>query len=342
MKHILLSLLLVPTLALAGEADVACTLERSKAEVAASVLGAPAAYGTIGQDPVSTTKIIIVGVSQSLSGHVQAGKIREAAEARCDALRASLALDSYARWAESSVQHSATVAELKVLEDAISMARANVDVLEPQLRAETVTISQMNDARGVVLQLEARHADLLRLISSAIVAPPPTSSLQQMIQVAQEADARAAELDAEAQAAAGWDVAAQVGVRQEFGGGGQSAFGTVTFKYSFGAQAASRAARDVGAQTKELAAISEAGYAQTVARQAKELQALVSIERTASDATLRELSQLRLIRLSVAGVNTALGQNTARALDVQIKALEAEQMGSLNRLVGYKALLQKF
>jgi len=50
MKYLLL---LLPLVANAGELQLACNLERSKAEVQASTLAAPSVYGSLGQDPIS-------------------------------------------------------------------------------------------------------------------------------------------------------------------------------------------------------------------------------------------------------------------------------------------------
>jgi hypothetical protein len=323
----------------AGEAQLACNLERSQAEVRASTLSAPQAYGSLGQDPITSSKSAIAGISQSFSGRVQASKIREAAEARCDAIRSTLAIEENARFAVASIQHDSATAELRMIEKAILLAKSNISQLDAQLSAQTITISTHTEARSELIALEQRQSALLRTLSAVVIRTP--GNIGSLLEVARQNEATAARLIAEAQSESGWDVVAQAGVRQPLTGGSSTTFGTISFKYSFGYNASKDAARAVGSQTAELLAAQQGGFTQTVLRQRKELQSLVEAETLSIATTARQIEHLNRVRNSMVGIETALAQNTSRALDLQLLILAADESASQVRLAGYKALLEK-
>lgn len=338
MKSLLL--LLIPFAAQANEAQLACDLERSKAEVQASTLAAPAAYGSVGQDANTGDKNVIVGISQSFSGRSQASLIREAAEARCDAIKATTQLDEHARFAVLQVKRDAAIAELAIVEKAIELAKSNITLLDQQLKAQVITINQHTEARQVLVALESRQANLLRTLS-VVVIPPQNATVQSLLETSRISESQAARLSAKASAETGWDIVVLAGGRQPISGDQKAgAFGTITFKYSFGSSAAQDAATKVGADTAALLAAQQGGYTQTIIRQRQELQLLAEAEILASATVARQLVNLRQVYSSLAGLDTVLALNTKRTLDLQIKSLEADFAGANIRLAGFTSLLE--
>jgi hypothetical protein len=333
-------LLLIPFAVHANEAQLACNLERSKAEVQASTLSAPAAYGSAGQDTNAGDKNVIVGISQSFSGRSQASLIREAAQAKCDAIKATTQLDEHARFAVLQVRRDAAIAELSVVERAILLAKSNIALLDEQLRAQVITINQHTEARQVLFALEARQANLLRTLS-VVVVPPQNATVQSLLEVSRISESQAARLSAKASAETGWDVVILAGGRQPLTGDQKAnAFGTITFKYSFGTSSAQDAAKRVGTDTAALLAAQQGGYTQTIIRQRQELQSLIETETLASATSSRQLAHLNQVLSSLVGLDTVLALNTRRVLDLQIKSLEADLASANVRLAGFTSLLE--
>lgn len=331
--------LLLPLIANAGELELACNLERAKAEVRASTLAAPSAIASLGQDAASGEKALLAGISQSISGRKQAALIRESAEAKCGALRATLQLDEHARWSQLQVQREGTLAALKLIEQAILLAKSNISQLDAQLAAQTITINQHTEARQSLVALEARQADMLRNLA-VVLAPPPNTNIASLLESAREHEANSARLAAQAQAENGWDVVLSAGARQPQHGGA-TPYATIGLRYSFGAAAAAAAARDVGRNTELLLAEQEGGYTKTVFRQRDTLKGLVQAETLATTSAAGQIEHLSKIRSTLVGIDTALALNTLRGLDLQLLALQAELAGAKTRLAGYKALLLK-
>jgi hypothetical protein len=336
MKYLLL---LLPLAANASELQLACNLERSKAEVRAATLAAPAAIASVGQDAVSGEKALIVGISQSLSGRKQANLIRDSAEAKCDALHSTLQLDEHARWSQLQVQRASMLVELKLVEQAILLAKENIAQLDAQLTAQTITISQHTEARQSMVALEARQAEILRSLS-VVSAPPPNTNIANLLASSRQHEANSARLAAQAQAETGWDVVISAGARQPQNGSA-APYATIGLRYSFGAPAAAAAARDVGRNTELLLAAQQGGYTQTVLRQRDTLKALVQAETLASSTAARQITHLKRVRASMVGIDTALALNTIRSLDLQLLILQAEASGAETRLAGYNALVLK-
>jgi hypothetical protein len=334
MKYLLL---LLPIFAHAGEAQLACNLERSKAEVQASTLAAPSAIGQVGQDPTTGTKSLIVGLSQSFSGRSQAALIREAAEAKCDAIRATLQLDEHARWSQLQVSRDGFMAELRVIEEAILLAKANITFLDAQLAEKIITINEHTNARQSLVVLESREAELLRNLSTSVL-PPPESNISSLLETSRHAESQAARLTAQASAERSWDIVVSGGARQPQSGNA-TPYATIGFSYSFGSGDSRRAAQQVGEYTEALAKEQQGGYTQTIIRQQETLKKLIEAETLAAATSARQEEHLRQIRTPIMGIDTALALNTLRSLNLQLKVLEADRVGAETRLSGYKALL---
>lgn len=334
-----LILLLLPTLAFgASEAQIACSLEKAQAEVQATTLAAPAAFASVG-DPTSAEKTVILGVTQSLSGRSRADTIRQAATAKCDALQATLQLDEQAKWSLAQIQRDSAEQELRGIDDAIGLAAVNLALLDQQLEAKTITIIDHTAARTELAALEQHRADLKRIVAITVL-PAPKASASELIARAQRQEANAAALTAKANADGAWDVTVSTGMRQPISGGNATPFVAMTAKYSFGLEASRQAARDVGKYTQQLMQVQQSGYAQTDKRQSQDVDRLIVVERASASSLHNQLDQLQRIYASLHGLDTALALNTARSLEIQMKALQAQIAGTEARQRGYEALLQ--
>jgi hypothetical protein len=330
--------LLFPLTSLANEAQLGCNLERDKAEVSASILAAPQAVAQVGQDAATGQKSVIAGISQSLSGRVRAGLTREAAEARCDALRSTVLIETYGRSAVITVQRGAARVELKSIEKAIDLAKTHIAQLDNQLIAQVITINQHTQARQTLLELETKQAALMRVLAKVV---EPTEPIINLLDSARVAEGRAAQYLAESTAASGWDVKVAAGARQPFDGGSAQPYANITFTYSFGYSASKEAAARVGHSTEVYLASQGSGYTQTVLRQQKELAQLYDTEVLTATQTARERVALQKVRASLVGLNTVLALNTLQELDIQLLALIAQEQGAEARAAGYKKLVQE-
>ena len=338
LRYTPLVLALLSHVALADEAQTACNLEKFRAEVQALVLESPTAFGSVG-DSATSEKNITLGVAQSLSGPRQAALIRQAAEAKCDSIRASVQLDSYSQWAQLQVQRDGALEELGLIEQALRMAKENIARLDPQLAARTITLSDHAQAVTALAEIEKRQDVLIKTLAVVAVQPPETNVMT-LVETLQMREAQAAELAARSQAETGWDTTVSAGVRQPMSGNqGTQPFATIGFKWSFGYSAARDAARNVGIQTGELLREQQNGYTQTVLRQRDTLRQLIKAEKLEMSSIRWHVGNLRQTRASVQGIDTALAQNTLRSVNLQLSVMEAQLAGTLARLDGYKNLL---
>jgi hypothetical protein len=336
---ILATILLIPSISLANEANLACDLERSQTEVQASTLYAPHVIGQVGQDATSGAKSLIIGLSQSFSGRSQASLLREAAVAKCDAIRATLQLDEYARWAQLQVNREGFKAELQLIEKAIDIAKINISFLDIQLKEKLITIVDHAAAYQALVALESRQSELMRNLSTVILQIPETN-VNVILQIARTAQGKAAGLSAKAVAERGWDIIVSAGARQPQSGSA-TPYATIGFNYSFGSAGAQRAAQEVSEYTEALAAAQQGGYTQTVVRQRETLANLIQAETLAVATSSRQEAHLSSVRSSIIGIESTLVLNTVRSLDLQLKVLEADRVSAETRLNGYRDLLDQ-
>lgn len=322
------------------EADAGCRLERTKTEIQARLAEAPQAFGSLGQDPVTTARSAIAGVSQSFSGRLQASKLREAVESRCAALRATADLDDHMRSAVTLVEKEGAMIEMRHLEEAKRMAAENVIELRRQLSAQTVTVTQYMEARAQMESVETKSTELLKLLAVSL-KKPGDFNLREAIETSRREEGRAARLTAEAQASSGWDVVVQAGVRQPLQGGAANTFGNVSFKWSFGQPDAQRAAKRVEEEVMAYASAKEGGYAQLIAHQRESLSKLVDAETQRRFDILKHVREVKAELETLKSLDTAAAQNVRRSLNLEMKLLESERDGSLERNRGYTKLLNQ-
>jgi hypothetical protein len=334
MKYLLL---LFPLIATAGEAELACKIQRNQAEVQATILESSRAFGSVGQDASTGKKTGVIGISKSFAGERRARLLREAADQKCMAINASLELDELSRWSQLTIIRSGAVAELSELDKAIAFSQSHIKLLDAQLAAQVITINQHNDARQTLVGLEMKRTELLRTLSTAIQPVPSVNAMDLASSVAMH-EGNAAELLAQASAEGGWDIVIAGGARQEFGGKA-AAFATITATRSFGLEESRMAAVEIGRDTKLLAETQQGGYAQVISRQADTVFNLLVTEAASSQTIQQQIEHLKRVRTNIQGVDTALAQNTLRGIDLQLLTLQASRAGSAARTAGYANLL---
>lgn len=331
------------------EIDVACDLEKAKAEITASILESPYAYGSINNAP--NDKAATAGIGYSLAGRSKAKAIREAADARCTAVAATLELDEQQRWTMLSISKAGAKAELVVLLEAKKRSDEQLLFIRSQLKAQTVTLAEFSGARQAQNAIDSRISQL-----KAILSEPSTLSasktFRELLELAKSSTVRAAELEARAAAESAWDISAVIGGRKELGSGspGSSSSGDIgrgtpfiglTFRWSFGYSAANSAVRTVRERTERLFVISRAGYIQTADRLLSQVQDLLKIEREREAFVSSQVRETEQLLASFGSLDTALALNTKRSLELQHNIQQAELAGVKRRIAEYQAFISR-
>jgi hypothetical protein len=328
-------LFIIPTIAMASEQQIACNLEKDRSEVQASILSSPQIFGSVGD--VTSEQNAVIGVSQSFSGIRRARLMREAAESRCNALRATVSLDRHGIYAVTGIQQKAASSELIAINNALGLAIKNMELLDAQLAAQAITVIQYNSAKQVILELNSRKADLIRLLGKQVEF---TDSVAGFVDAARIAEANAARLSAEAISESGWDVKVSAGARQSISGNTSTkSFATLTFTYSFGYSSSREAARRVGLDTEQAMSEMSTGYARVIHRQRNELEGMIVAEEVLIPSIKYQLGNVESILKVLEGVETKAGINTKRELEIQKIVLNGRLVGSEIRRDGYKSLL---
>lgn len=348
MKKLLLIAALITSTVHATELEASCDLERARAEVLATVIEAPYIYGSVSN--AANDKGATLGAGYSFAGRSRAKLIRAAADARCTALGATLVLDEQRRWLLVTINKAAAKAELELLLVAKVKAAEHVQLLQAQLNAQTATLAEYNAARQAQQALDSRMAQL-RLALAEPSQPITERALDELLATARTATARAAELDARANAEAAWDLSLIAGGRKEFTGtsspsftaskGGGAPFVGLTFSWSFGSSAAQRAATAVKDSTERLFTVSEAGYATFANKLLERAAATLKTEQERERTLAAGLQETEAMLASLGALSTASALNVKRTFALQALTQQAELAGVRKRVSEYQAFMQR-
>lgn len=303
-------------------ASASCDLEKAKAEVAASLAGAPRAFASVGE-ATSSEKNAVVGMSSSLAGHRSASLLRQAAEHGCSAIAAAEVVEQHLAFSELALKRAAAKAELPVVEKAITHTDQLVKRLTAQFAAKTATLSVVVEAQQRLLTLQQKQAELLSVLSKQ--GEHPAGNISGALSAARFHEAEAARLQAEAQAVRGWDVVVSAGARRPLNGGTTEPFASISFTWSLGERAASKAASEVGRLSEQSAAERKLGATQLVIRREQELETELKIidRRIADLLNARKPVEQGLAKL--AGLDSAEAIAVRDSLILNELQLEAEQ-----------------
>lgn len=349
MKILPTLVLLFPIISHSNEVDVACDLEKSKAEIVALTSENPFISSSIGNDE-NNDKTITIGISQSLSGKSKARHIRSAANAKCNAISAVIKLEQAIKWSILEINQAAAEEELKLINEAIILANSNLKFIQEQLETKNTSISQYSSILEVVNVLEKRKLNLEKTLAVVIIKVSDIS-LTELVEMAKNQEALTQSELAKASADSGWDIIWSVGAKQTFEktkindpSKPQNAAIPqiqILFKYSFGAGKASNIAKSVEQKTKNLLESQELGFSKTIDRLRRELVQLVKLESATVESSSKYLKELTILRQSVQNVDSFLGQNSYRDFNLRIKILQADYYSSQQKRLGYVKLLDR-
>lgn len=350
-KLILITSLIASTAASAvtqDEVALTCDLEKAKAELSASILEMPYVYGSVSNQ--SNDKGVTAGVGYSFVGRTKAKLLREAADARCTAVAATLELDEQQRWLLVSIAKAGARAELEGLLDARKRVAEQTSFLQAQLSAKTVTINEYNAVRQAAQGIESRISQL-RLTLTDPSSVSSTKTIRSLLEVAKAQTVKAAELEAKVSAEAAWDVSVVAGGRKDIqswspsgnSGDGKAAapFIGVTFRWSFGGGAANKAVATVKDRTERLFAASTSGYVQSADRLLLQVTDALKAERDREDMLSKQLRETEGLLATFRTLDTALALNTKRTLELQAVVQQAELAGVRRRTAEYQAFMSK-
>lgn len=340
----LLAILLVSafTNVYGSEAEIACDLERAKAEVLASTVEAPYLYGSVSN--AANDRGATLGAGYSLSGRSKGKLMRESANAKCSAIAATIQLDEQQRWLLANIRKAGARSELKSLLEARQKMNEHITALDLQLKNQTITAAEFNSAKQTQANIEDR-INGIRLLLAEPTQPINIVGLRNLIDTARNNIARAAELDAKIQAENSWDISAVIGGRKEFGDNPRpdrsnnppgDPFVGLTFRWSFGAEKSYSAVRTVKQKTEELFASSKAGYAQTIDRLVAQINEFVRVESDRETFLDGQHKETNNWIASFRRVDTALAINSKRALEIQALVQKSELDGIRRRLADYR------
>lgn len=334
---------ILPILAYAQtEAELACDLERAKAEVMAATAESPYIYGSVSN--ISNDKGATLGAGYSLAGRSRGKLMRESAAAKCSAIAATLQLDDQQKWVLANIRKAGARTELTTLLEARKQIDEHVNSLQNQLKANTVTLAEYNSARQVQDSIEDR-INTLRLVLAEPTQPINITSIRGLIETAKYNVSRAAELDAKIQAESSWDITAVVGGRKNFGDNpspnspsnnpGDPYVG-IQFKWSFGADKANNAVRVVKEKTEQLFVRSQSGYVQTMDRLTQQITEANKVEQERQTVLQTQIQETQNWLNSIRTVSSASAMNIRKSLEVQLSIQTAELNGIKRRINEYQ------
>lgn len=338
-----LTVLLFPLASYAQtEAELACDLERAKAEVMAATVESPYIYGSVSN--ISNDRGATLGAGYSLAGRSRGKLMRESAAAKCSAIAATLQLDDQQKWILASIRKAGARTELTTLLEAKKQIEEHINSLKNQLTANTVTISDYNNAKQVQESIEDK-INSLKMILTEPTQPVNIISIRGLIETAKYNVSRAAELDAKIQAESSWDITAVVGGRKNFGENpspdspnnkpGDPYVG-IQFRWSFGADKAKDAVKVVREKTEQLFVKSQSGYVQTIDRLTQQITEANKIESERQSILQSQIQETQNWLNSIRNVNSAAAMNTRKSLEIQLSVQTAELNGIKRRLNEYQ------
>jgi hypothetical protein len=348
-KSTLIALALLPLASLAQtEAEIACDLERAKAEVMAATVEMPYVYGSVSNDPNNDG--VTVGAGWSLSGWSRGKIIRETANAKCSALAATLQLDEQQRWVVASIIKTGAKTELIGMLEARRRADEQLEFLKQQLEARTVTVNEYNSARSALASIESRIDELKKILAQPTL-PININNVRGLVETAKVNLARAEELDSKVKAESAWDVSAVVGGRTDLGGSGSGSsssslsgstpFVGISFKWSFGSGSANAAVKTVREKSEQLFGAKQAGYVQSLDRLVAQISDSMKVDQERETFLQNQLRETSRLMSSIKSIDTALANNMKRTYVLQATVQQAELDGVRKRLGEYQLFMSK-
>ncbi len=326
--------------AFADEAQVACDLIQSQADLTSSLLEYPKGFSFVGNPGITQTAVpnnqqyAVVGLRQSLGGIFQANKIQKASQAECEATRATIELDAFLRWIKSNILYKSAEVEMPYLKQALKLAQQFKAISKQQLLAGLITLNDYQASSSAVHEVGER----MRLLQDNLAVkyrPINNENLKDHMLAYVNNFSRSEELKAQSIADSGWDVLLSAGGRQDLknyspGSANSSLFGSITFEYSFGFNKSSSAAKSIGLGTYKLSILKETGYVSSIYALKDEFEGLKKSEEVFSSSVKSMLDEDIDLKKSIYSTSNLAYYANAK-LDLQIELLKSELAGSMLR-----------
>jgi hypothetical protein len=341
MKKLLL-LMLIPYSVFAGEVDTACQLYKAKADSQAEILIMPQLFVSAGSSN-NTQQTISAGITESISNYRKGTYLQEAAEANCDAIKATTLLDKHGKFGFQNVLNMGAKAELTSLDNALSITDDTISVMQDKLKSKIITVTQYEEVKTLRDMITDRQTVLLGVLSKSVIKED--ENLTDTYIQARDASARAASLEAKANATSGWDITVSAGGVQPIGNimpgtqlGTQGVL-SVTAKYSFGEYSSRKAADQVEILSKQLMDEQTIGYNIALQQEKIELQGLIIAERIHLKEANKSLQEVENLLESLKGIESDIAENIKDVHYIKMMIMMADIEGSKIRLDEYQNTL---
>lgn len=323
MKILLYGLLVVSLNTLANPI---CELHKARAELSATVLGSPYAYGSNNENGTAT-----VALGYSLAGRNKAQLAKELADAKCSSLESTTLLDEQQKWTLIAIHKAGAKTEVVLLLKARELAKSHVELVERQLKAQVATLNDYNSARQILTAIDSRILSLKMILAEASV-PINTNSTKELLDRAKAQEGAVAELMAKQEAADAWDVILGAGAQKNMLDSGSEVkpFVGLTFKWSFGSTGDKVA--NIRNKSEAAFASDPRGYAKTADLLMTKLQETLVVERERETLLIDIVEDTNRILETFKGIDTALAQSTKLALEIQSSIYSAELAGVRARI----------
>ncbi|MBC8741827.1 hypothetical protein F6X40_35350 [Paraburkholderia sp. UCT31] len=320
--------------AFADETQSFCDMTQAQAEVQKQLLGSAQLFATTGNPATGNSSTITMGISKSLSKHLQARTTGELADATCESYRLDRKLAEQAENVEQRGDLLAFGAMEPLLRKALDLANANIDK-ETSLRkvnaATLMDVKAAYDARDTLSALLTALQQSLSRIQDQL--PEAELPLRELVQEDIAAKAAVAGQASKLQAESAWDVSIAAGAQTDPRHDGRTRpFVGVTVSYSFGAVAANRAASRVASLTSKYVSEERGGPEMQYRRALDTARGLIQAE----EGILRGLDQRMALADSnvqqLQGIETDDAQRALRQARLEQLGTKAQIEGSQARL----------
>lgn len=321
--------------ALADEAQSFCDLTQTQAEVQKHLLGSAQLFVSTGDPQTGSSTTVTVGLSKSLSKHLQARTTGALADATCDSYRADRKLAEQAQNVEQRGDLLAFTAMEPVLRQALDMAKANVARERELLNAHMSTLMDVKGAsdsltavRELLTTLEENRSRIQDQLPEADV--PLRDLVQQSIAAKTDMASQTSKLAAESS----WDVSLAAGVQSDPGNGGGRAkpFVGVTLSYSFGAAAAYRAANRVSGLAAKYVSEERDGPEMQYRRALATVRSLIKAERDVMEGLDERKALVDETIARLQGIESDDAQRAMRQAKLDQLSILAQQAGANARM----------
>lgn len=204
-------------------------------------------FGRLGQsDSNPSLKQVVVGLSKSLSRHLQGVSATRAAQLECELYSRTLNVDRFVKYGMPSIDRQVAIQQVADLKDVLDILDEEIASADKRLRSGNGTLSDLMTLRQQRDQVAAQYVSARTEVASQPIPEVPSVDLKQALA---QIDETTLDLQNELnhkQKLQTWDVALVGGMQKPISGTavntstGYRPFVSVTFTYNFNAQSYAR------------------------------------------------------------------------------------------------------